>query len=245
MTGPLRPLRTLLLTALLGAVAGAVLWTVYLDRERRLREEIAALESRMAEEIARREAMIERLSRGQRRAVIEVLAQNPALAAGPGGEVGVVTDLRFVELDEEGRELGRREYSIPGDVLFVDVWTARFAAESVAAGDPLRGSTIVLLRRIYSDRMPPADGLPIDTPGGIPDGYALAERSRFEQSVWRSFWRLASDPAAAEAQGVRVAQGEAVYKKVRPGDAYELVVEAAGGMTLVPRRAGAAEPAAP
>ncbi len=33
---------------------------------------------------------------------------------------------------------------------------------------------------------------------------------------------------------MRVAQGEAVYKRVRPGETYELLVEAAGGMTLVP-----------
>ena len=31
-----------------------------------------------------------------------------------------------------------------------------------------------------------------------------------------------------------MAQGEAVYKPMRPGEAYELRVEAAGGITLVP-----------
>jgi hypothetical protein len=31
-----------------------------------------------------------------------------------------------------------------------------------------------------------------------------------------------------------VAQGESVYKPMRPGDVFELRVEAVGGMTLVP-----------
>lgn len=224
-----RTLRILSLVLVLGGVVGALLWRSYIDEERRLREEIARVEAEMARQVEVREAMIDRLGRQRRRALVEVVAQEPT----PDGD-GVLTELRFVELDEQGRELGRREYSVPGDVVFIDGWTARFRAEQVAEGDPMRGSTIVLLRRIYSDLMRPAEGLPIDTPGGVPDGYAASEQSRFEQSIWRNFWRLASDPAAAAERGLRVAQGEAVYKRVRPGETYELLVEAAGGMTLVP-----------
>jgi len=224
-----RTLRILSLVLVIGGALAAVMWRSYIDEERRLREEIARVEAEMARQVEVREEMIDRLGRQRRRALVEVVAQEPT----PDGE-GVLTELRFVELDEQGRELGRREYSVPGDVVFIDGWTARFRAEQVAEGDPMRGSTIVLLRRIYSDLMRPADGLPIDTPGGVPDGYAASEVSRFEQSIWRNFWRLASDRDAAAAQGVRVAQGEAVYKRVAPGETYELLVEAAGGMTLVP-----------
>ncbi|MHC4833831.1 MAG: hypothetical protein ACYTFH_08100 [Planctomycetota bacterium] len=224
-----RALRILSLVIVLGGVVAAVMWRSYIDEERRLREEIARVEAEMTRQIEVREAMIDRLGRQRRRALIEVVSQTPRA----DGE-GVLTELRFVELDEDGRELGLREYSVPGDVVFVDGWTARFRTEQVAEGDPMRGSTIVLLRRIYSDLMRPSDGHAIDTPGGIPDGYAASDRSRFEQSIWRNFWRLAADPEAAAEQGLRVAQGEAVYKRVAPGEAYELLVEAAGGMTLVP-----------
>ena len=48
----------------------------------------------------------------------------------------------------------------------------------------------------------------------------------------------ASDPVA----GIRVAQGEAVYKPMKPGETYELRVEAVGGMTLVPVLATANAP---
>jgi hypothetical protein len=229
----LRVLRTLLVTFALGALVGTLLWRHYGDAERRLRDEVAQIEARLGREIALREAMVERLGREQRRAIVEVLRQDPLNAAELPG-VEVATELRFVELDDEGRELGRREYTIPGDVLFIDAWTARFKPDDVAAGDPLRGSTLMLLRRVYSDQMPPARGFPIDTPGSVPDGYAIGERSRFEQSVWRNFWRLAADARMAEEWGLRVAQGEAVYKRVRPGERYELRLEAAGGLTLAP-----------
>ena len=220
-----------------GVLIGGFAWWA-LDKESRLRSEIAALETKMAAEIAVREAAIERLGRDRRIARLEVLDRQDGA---PGEDPQ--TTLRFIEMDDDGRELGRRELTIPGDVVHLDAWTARFPAERVAAADdPLRDRTLVLLRRIYSDAMPPRDGIPIDTPGGIPEGYAGTEQARFEQAIWSRFWEIASDPEAARAAGVRVAQGEAVYKPMRPGEVYELRVEAIGGMTLIPieRRADAA-----
>ncbi|MDG2020336.1 MAG: hypothetical protein P8J59_00145 [Phycisphaerales bacterium] len=209
-------------------IGGMAWWTT--NQENRLREEIAAIETRMAAEIAVRDAAIDRLGRDRRIARLEVLDQDQD----QDGE-GSWTDLRFIELDDEGRELASREMRLPGDVIYVDAWTARFPSETVAsANDPFRDQTIVLLRRIYSDETPPRDGIPIDTPGGIPDGYAGSDQARFEQAIWSRFWTLASDPDAARRSGIRVAQGEAVYKPMRPGEAYELRVEAAGGITLVP-----------
>ncbi len=217
-------------------IGGLAWWT--LDRESRLRAEIEALETRMAREIEARDATIDRLGRDRRLARIEVLDR---IEGAPGEDP--TTSLRFIELDDEGRELGRREFSVPGDVVHVDAWTARFPVESVGGGeDPLRDKTLVLLRRLYSDGMAPRDGLPIDTPGGIPDGYAVGRTARFEQAIWDRFWRLASDPVAAREAGIRVAQGEAVYKPMKPGETYELRVEAVGGMTLVPVLATANAP---
>jgi hypothetical protein len=118
--------------------------------------------------------------------------------------------------------------------MFLDAWTVRFPQDAIAEGDPLRGRSITLLRRIYSDRMPPADGVAIDTPGGVPDGYAASEGARFEQAIWKRFWSLATDPEAAREAGIRVAQGEAVYKPVAAGQRYELELESSGGLVLRP-----------
>ena len=144
------------------------------------------------------------------------------------------TSIEFIELDEAGAELARQKFTVPGDVLFVDAWTVKFHAERVAEGDPLMGRTLVLLRRIYSDQMAPTDGYPIDTPGAIPPGYAASDVGTFEKKLWESFWAIAMDAELARELGVRVAQGEVVYKPVRAGQAYELVADALGGMSLTP-----------
>ena len=221
--------RILLLTIVFGGVVSLCIWYGILDRERALKAEVAMLEQKLEAEIEIRDAMIERLGRTSRLARIEILKQ----ATNPAGDV-VETELRFIEVDEQGTELGRREFTIPGDVIFVDAWTVRFDHEQVAQGDPFAGRSLILLRRIYSDLMSPRDGLAIDTPGGIPDGYALSDEARFERTIWRSFWKLATDAGEARRWGVRVAQGEAVYKPVTQGQVFDLIAEASGGLTMIP-----------
>ena len=98
----------------------------------------------------------------------------------------------------------------------------------------MMGRTLVLLRRIYSDQLPPKDGIAIDTPGAIPPGYAASTVGDFEKRVWQDFWNIATNPETARQMGVRVAQGEAVYKPVRSGQTFELIADAVGGISLMP-----------
>lgn len=224
-------IRLLLLVVVLGGVIlGSLAWWTT-SQEAKLRVEVAELENQLQREIAAREAAIERLSRSHRKARIEILQADPG---DPKKGTSPSTTLRFIELDDHGRELARRDFSVPGEVVYVDAWTARFPTESIASADPLRGNTIVLFRRIYSDLLAPSQGLPIDTPGAVPEGYAGSERARYEQAIWSNFWQIASDPEKAQKYGVRVAQGEAVYKPMQAGEVYELNVESHGGLTLVP-----------
>ena len=222
-------MRILFLSIIFGGGVMAYLWYGLIDRERALSAQIQQLEAQMALEIEARDQMIDRLQRTRRMARLEVLEQ-PVNAS---GEV-LETRVRLIELNDRGGELARQDFTVPGAVLFVDAWTVRFDYERVAHADPFAGQTLVLLRRIYSDQTPPREGQSIDTPGGIPAGYALSDEARFERAVWRGFWQIATDPDRARELGVRVAQGEAVYKPVRRGEAYDLVIEASGGMTLKP-----------
>jgi hypothetical protein len=82
--------------------------------------------------------------------------------------------------------------------------------------------------------MAPVEGFPIDTPGAVPPGYAVGEMGRFEQRLWEQFWQIAGDAKLAASMGVRVAQGEAVYKPIASGQAFELTVDSVGGMSLTP-----------
>ena len=58
--------------------------------------------------------------------------------------------------------------------------------------------------------------------------------ARLEQAVWSGFWKIASDPDVARRNGIAVAQGEAVYKPMRTGETYDVMVDAAAGMSLRP-----------
>lgn len=221
--------RTLFLAVALGGLALIGYWLVMANQDARTIRELRALNDQMQERLAAKQAMIERLSRSRRIAHLQVTGQKKDSA----GNVDT-TDVLFIELDDRGAELARQRFTVPGDVLFVDAWTVKFDAEKVAQGDPLQGRSLVLLRRIYSDRLPPKDGLTIDTPGAVPPGYACSEVGRFEKQLWENFWSLAMNADKAKAMGVRVAQGEAVYKPVRAGQTYELIVDAVGGMSLTP-----------
>jgi hypothetical protein len=222
-------IRILGLTIVLASLVLIGYWRLTLNEHAAVIRELEALNEQMRSVLAQRQAMIERLSRAHRLAHVRITDQEIAA----DGAVAR-TSIDFIELDDDGSEIARQAISVPGDVLFVDAWTVKFDPERVADGDPMRGRTLVLLRRVYSDRMNPQDGVTLDTPGAIPPGYAASDVGRFEQQLWESFWDLARDPQAAANMGVRVAQGEAVYKPVRSGETYELQVDAAGGMSLTP-----------
>lgn len=229
-------MKSVIRVLLLSAVLGGGVYTGFLKLMNTQRAEIRALEDandEMRQELQDREAMIERLSRTRRVAHIHILDQQR-------DDTGAITDttLDFIELDDGGAELARQSFTIPGDVLYVDAWTVKFEHDRVAKGHPLFGRTLMLLRRIYSDQMAPIDGFPIDTPGGVPPGYAAGSLGLFEKKVWAHFWELAMDAQLAASMDVRVAQGEAVYKPVREGQVYELIVDAVGGMSLTPRLEG-------
>ena len=222
-------LRTLLIAGVLCGLVVAVFWRISADQNQRAIDRLETLNAEMESRLAKKSAMIARLSRSRRLAHIRILGQTT-----DADEQIIQTRLLLIELDDDSTELARQTFTIPGDVLFVDAWTVKFDRNDVAEGHPQRGRTLVLLRRIYSDRMAPSDGLAIDTPGAIPPGYAIGDAGNYQKRLWEYFWQLATDAQAAAAAGIRVAQGEVVYKPVRAGQIYELVVDGAGGMNLMP-----------
>ncbi len=189
--------------------------------------------------------MVERLSRSSRLAQIVVTEQTTD-----------ETSLLLVELNEAGEPVSRDCVTIPGRVAYFDGLVVKFNHDSVARGHPLRGQSIALLRRIYSERQSPNDGYLLDQSGDVPPGYRMvgdtppsfaatddfrtgshahSDLARFEERIWSQFWNIANDPELAAELGVRVAQGEAVYKPMHPGVLYELTLDAAGGLNLETR----------
>ncbi len=225
------PLTLLILAlAMLASAMGGAWWhyrQMAASRERELEQSLIEAARRQAV----LESMIDRLTRQRRLAQIVVTGQK----VGPSG-LPSETTLLMVELDAEDKPLSRQVFTIPGHVAYFDALVVKFDHDAVATAHPLRGQTAVLLRRVYSEQQAPAEGAPIDAVGGVPSAYAPAERpADFEQRLWTRFWDLCNDPALAAEYGVRVAQGEAVYKPMRPGVLYELSADASGGINLITR----------
>lgn len=151
--------------------------------------------------------------------------------------------VRFVEVDDAGIEIARREAEIEGEVVHFDGLVLKFEPEHVQAGDPLRGRSVLLFRRMYGEHESPKNAVGLDE--AEEDGVPLAYRTREaipdgERALWARFWQLANDPEAAKKEGVRVAQGEAVYTKMEEGMLYELTLDDAGGLNVKPTRLPAA-----
>ncbi len=147
-----------------------------------------------------------------------------------------VTDILYSDIDDDGNPLGQpRKFTIEGDVLYIDFWVIKYLDKFIEAGDPLRGTSVCLLRRLWGDHQKPNDGFPLDTAHSRPVAYDRgSEMPDFEKEIWEHFWDYANDPKKAEAAGIRAAHGDAPSIKLRPGKSYIFDLRATGEPTIKP-----------
>jgi hypothetical protein len=201
----------------LGFIAYAV-WALYIEPMRRDRERI--------EELQR---VVRRLTIEERVAQIVVTEKKYVREKGR-----FMTSLRFVEVNSNGDPVGApREYTIEGDVAYFDALVIKFEDRYVEGGDALRGRALLLFRRIFGEHQKPEDGFELDAVGSCPSPYSSGRpMSAFEREMFSRFWELALDPEKARRAGVRVAQGEAVYKRMEMDKLYILKMRATGELSL-------------
>lgn len=149
------------------------------------------------------------------------------------GEV-TTTTVQFAEVNNEGNPLEQpREFTIEGDVVYIDAWVAKFMDENVEQGVPLRSTSICLFRRLFGEQQRPADGYQLDAFGSRPIAYDRGSRvSELEEKIWDKFWDYANNPKKAEAEGLRALQGEAPSIRLMPGKQYEIFLRASDGLTI-------------
>lgn len=213
------------LSMLGGAVLlGTAWWAVY-DAQQAAR--IAELERQKAE-LTR---IVSRLKAERRVAQVYVVSQDKD----NDGKISQ-TRLDFQEFDKEGRKLPLRTVTVPGETVYVDALVVRFTDRYVEGGDQLRGHSLHLFRRVFGENQRPSDGELLDRPNEVPPAYRTkANPDDFEQEVWRHFWDYASDPEKAALAGVRVAQGEAVYQRVKQAQVWQISTRADGGLEFRPQ----------
>ena len=172
---------------------------------------------------------VERLTAESRVADVKVLTQRRAADGVP------VTTFEFVERDRAGKALPPQVFTVPGEVVYFEALVIQFLDKEVMVGDPLRGKSIHLFRRVFGEAQEPREGPLIGAaqPDGIPDVYRISPSpSAFEKRLWRLFWHWADHPSEAEQEGVSVAAIKAVGIRPTAGSAYQITLRHAGGLDI-------------
>lgn len=184
-------------------------------------------------QIERLQTSMRLLKMDQRLAQLKVVDQQSTEV---DGQKRTETTVQFVELTPDGDPIGQpREYTLQGDLIYLDNWVVKFEDRFVEQADLQRGTSLALFRRIFGEYQNPADGFALDQVGGMPQAYASGgQPSDFEEKIWSDFWTFANDRKKAEAMGIRAAHGEAVSIKAKKGQTYRIVLRASDGLSIEP-----------
>jgi len=174
-------------------------------------------------------AFVDRLTTEDRVAEVEIVAQTR------DAEGVLVTTLEFTERDRNGEPLPTRTLETRGNELYVDALVIKFLDETVKQGDPFRGKSLHLFRRVYGDAQQPRHGEELSAmTDGVPDLYRVSkEPSPFEQRLWGLFWTWMRDPDQAKLDGVRVPQIDAAGVRPEPNAKYKITLERDGGLNFI------------
>lgn len=248
------------LVLVLGAFTGIAGWWTLFVRERVLGQElelrqsqaqIDGLEAALAAsrgEVERQRVELEAKERrirelelrlallkvDHRVARLEVLDQSTDPVTGK-----LRTKVRFVEIDRQGVPVDEGEVAtLEGRRVYIETLVIKFDDEFVEGGEFLRGTSICLFKRLFSDDMAPSSGIPIDSERSQPKPYrgGDAEAELFQAELWQSFWDYANDPESAAARGVRAIHGEAPFVETRPGKTYRIELRSSGGLSIQAER---------
>ena len=140
------------------------------------------------------------------------------------------TTIRFVETDRDNKlnKILEKEYTIAGDIIHFDALIVKFGSKMVMDG---RTRALYLWRRVYGEKMTPAEGYQIEEPGAEPQRYKnLLEALPIEhrQMFWSEIWDLANDTEKLAEYDIEAIYGNAVYWKLREGLIYVFKINSSG-----------------
>ncbi len=191
---------------------------------------------RLGEDLQAKQKEVERLDTALRLLKVDHrIARFDVLSQTGSAEKGdLATKFRFVEVDDKDRPMDTaRDYTVKGDLVYLDAWVIKFNDQLVESGDPLRSTSVCLFKRIFGENQQPKDGFVIDSVGRSPIPYrGTAKVSPWEQELWDRFWDYANDPGLASRAGIRSAHGEAPSIKLTPGKRYRVLLRASGGLSI-------------
>jgi hypothetical protein len=149
---------------------------------------------------------------------------------------GARSTVQFIEINDEGAPIDDpKQFTIDGDIVYVEAMVVKFNDEFIEQADPDRSTSLCLFQRLWGEFQQPSEGFAIDEVGSRPTAYARGGRmSDFEKTIWQNFWDIANDATLAKEMGVRTSQIEAPGMKVRPGKVYRITLRASDGLSILP-----------
>lgn len=184
---------------------------------RRLRGEVEQLEKERTKLVE----YVQRLGASRRVAQVEVLKQ------GPNEHGQFISTLQFQELGD-GEMLGKPlTIEAAGKLVYFEALVLKFSTQHVAEGDPERGASLALFRRIFGDQQAPETARELDR-----TARPTTQPEPNQDKYWSKFWEFVAQPTLAQQYGVRVAQIEAPAVPVKTGEVWEVALDAAGGLNL-------------
>ena len=140
------------------------------------------------------------------------------------------TTIKFVETarDDKLNKILEKQYTIAGDIIHFDALIVKFGSKMVMDG---KTRALYLWRRVYGEKMTPAEGFEIEEPGAEPQRYkdlleALPIESR--KMFWSEIWELANDTEKLAQYDIDAIYGNAVYWKLREGLIYVFKINSTG-----------------
>ena len=118
-----------------------------------------------------------------------------------------------------------------GEQVYFEAFVIKFETRFVGEGDPLRGASLAMFRRVFGESQIPESVPDLDRLSHPPLRTDPATTD-FQRMLWQRFWEIADQPRLAEQFGVRIAQCEAPAVRLAPGQTWEVALDAVGGLNL-------------
>ncbi len=118
-----------------------------------------------------------------------------------------------------------------GHLVYFEALVLKFEPQFVGEGDPARGTSLALFRRIFGDCQAPDSVAELDRVAR-PPLHETDAVAKLHEELWRKFWDFVDDPTLAARYGVRVAQCEAPAVPLKTGQVWQVGLDALGGLNL-------------
>ena len=148
------------------------------------------------------------------------------------------TKIRFTEFDPVTGAIAAKpaEFSVAGDMIYVDALVVKFDKIFVETADLLRNRSLDSFQRIFGENQAPSQGFRVDQDGTIPPVYRSSDKDEevaaFEKEIWENFWAISNDRAKQKELGIHAIHGEAPSQRLQPGRIYYLDLRASSGLSF-------------